>query len=308
MGGSVATGGSATTGGRAATEGTTAACERCATYGTPTQVGTVGVAALDSLSGLAVSRVQPDIIFAHNDHDRPIVYALDLQGHEHAQITLTDAGKSDSDFEDIAVGPCGTSTCVFLGDIGDNNAQRTQYAVVRFSQPTVPTTQGSTAMTPTYDRFPFVYDDGSHNAEGLMVSPDGTIYVVTKLAPGTGGRVSATGPSSVYRLPPSMTTSSVATATKVATLPVPAGADLAASAAAAHPCGLGFLLRTYDKVYEFTVPAGMGFEASFNTTPKVVATPDEPQSEGIDYRANGLGFITSGEGAGAPIMETDCAL
>jgi len=270
-------------------------------------VGTVGVAALDSLSGLAVSRVQPDIIFAHNDHDRPIVYALDLQGHEHAQITLTDAGKSDSDFEDIAVGPCGTSTCVFLGDIGDNNAQRTQYAIVRFSQPTVPTTQGSTAMTPTYDRFPFVYEDGSHNAEGLMVSPDGTIYVVTKLAPGTGGRVSATGPSNVYRLPLSMTTSSVATATKVATLPVPAGADLAASAAAAHPCGLGFLLRTYDKVYEFTVPAGMGFEASFNTTPKVVATPDEPQSEGIDYQANGLGFITSGEGAGAPIVETDCA-
>ena len=104
-----------------------------------------------------------------------------------------------------------------------------------------------------------------------------------------------------------MTTTSVATATKVATLSVPAGTDLAASAAAAHPCGLSFLLRTYDKVYEFTVPAGMGFEASFTTTPKVVATPNETQSEGIDYQANGLGFITSGEGASAPIMETDCA-
>lgn len=285
-------------------DATSPACGRCAAYGTPARTGTVGVAALDSLSGLAVSRLQPDIIFTHNDHDRPIVYALDLQGREHAQITLANA--TGTDFEDIAIGPCGATTCVYLGDIGDNNAQRTEYAVLRFPLPTVPAAPGATAMSPAYERFAFVYEDGSHNAEGLMVAPDGTIYVVTKVAPGTGGRVPASGPSSVYRLPASMTTTSVAKATKVATLTVPAGSDLAASAAAAHPCGLGFLLRTYDKVYEFTVPSGMGFEAAFTATPKVVATPTEPQSEGIDYRADGRGFLTSGEGASAPIMETGC--
>jgi hypothetical protein len=289
------------------TDSSVAACRRCTAYAPPVKVATVGVAALDSLSGLAVSRAQPDIIFVHNDRDRPVVYALDLQGRALAQMNLTGAGSTDSDFEDIAVGPCGAANCVFLGDIGDNNARRTQYAVYRFLLPTVPTTPGNTPMTPAYDRFAFVYEDGSHNAEGLMVSQDGTIYVVTKVAPGTGGRVPATGPSSVYRLPPSMTTTSMVTATKVATLSVPTGTDLAASAAAAHPCGLGFILRTYDKIYEFTVPPGKGFEASFTTTPQVVAMPDETQSEGIDYRADGLGFITSGEGTGAPIVETLCA-
>jgi hypothetical protein len=104
-----------------------------------------------------------------------------------------------------------------------------------------------------------------------------------------------------------MTTASVAMAVKVATLPVPAGADLAASAAAAHPCGLGFLLRTYDKVYEFTATAGMGFESAFKASPRVIAMPNEPQSEGIDYDVDGRGFITSGEGASAPIMRTTCA-
>jgi hypothetical protein len=287
------------------TDAAAAACGRCAAYGTPARAGTVGVAALDSLSGVAVSRAQPDIIFAHNDHDRPEVYALDLQGREHAQITLTNA--TGSDFEDIAVGPCGTGTCVFLGDIGDNNSQRTQYAILRFAQPTIPAAPGNTTLTPAYERFAFVYEDGSHNAEGLMVGPDGTLYVVTKVAAGTGGRVAATGPSTIYRLPANMSAAAMATATKVATLPVPAGTDLAASAAAAHPCGLGFVLRTYDKVYEFAVPAGKTFEAAFTATPKVVAMPTEPQSEGIDYRADGLGFVTSGEGAGAPIMQTDCA-
>jgi hypothetical protein len=114
--------------------------------------------------------------------------------------------------------------------------------------PAVPATPGITTLTPAYERFPFVYEDGSHNAEGLMVAPDGTIYVVTKVAPGTGGRVAATGPSTIYRLPASLSAASTA-----------------------------------------------------------VATPTEPQSEGIDCRADGLGFITSGEGAGAPIVQTGCA-
>jgi hypothetical protein len=265
----------------------------------------VGPSELNALSGLAVSRLQPDIVLTHNDHERAVVYALDLQGREHARITLE--GATATDIEDMAIGPCGAQTCVYLGDIGDNNAQRSEYALLRFSLPAVPASPGQAAMTAPFERFRFTYEDGSHNAEGLMVGPDGVVYVVTKLAPGSGGRVAATGPSSIYRLPSSMTTTSVARATKVATLTVPASGDLAASAAAAHPCGTSFLLRTYDRVYEFVSPAGMGFEAAFTAAPKMVAMPNEPQSEGIDYRADGRGFVTSGEGAAAPVVQTVCA-
>jgi hypothetical protein len=284
---------------------TPAECGHCTTYATPMKTGTVEPSELDALSGLATSRAQPEIVFTHNDHDRPVVYALDLQGHQHLRITLENAPSSD--IEDIAVGPCGAQTCVYLGDIGDNSAQRSEYAILRFLQPSVPDTAGTTAMTVTFERFRFTYDDGSHNAESLLVAPDGTLYVITKLAPGSGGKVTATGPSSVYRLPASLSTTTVAHATKVSTLTVPANGEFAASGAAAHPCGAGFLLRTYDKVYEFLTPNGASFEAAFSTTPKVIAMPDEPQSEGIDYRADGRGFVTSGEGAHAPIVLTACA-
>lgn len=281
-----------------------ATCGNCTTYAAPVQTGTVEPSELNALSGVAVSRSQPDIIFAHNDHDRAVVYALDLQGHLHARITLENA--TASDIEDIAVGPCGAQTCVVLGDIGDNAASRSEYAILRFVEPTVPTAAGNTAMTTTFERFRFSYEDGSHNAESLMVAPDGALYIVTKLAPGSGGNVAATGVSSVYKLPASIATSTVARATKVATLTVPASGDMATSAAAAHPCGQGFLLRTYNRVYEFLAPQGKSFEAAFTAPPTVVAMPDEPQSEGIDYRADGRGFVTSGEGARAPIMLTGC--
>jgi hypothetical protein len=283
------------------------ACDPCTAYAAPKQTGTVGASELDALSGLATSRAQPELFFAHNDHDRPVVYALDQQGQLHARITL--GGATASDIEDIAVGPCGTQTCVYLGDIGDNNAQRSEYAILRFVQPTVPSTPGSTAISTDYERFRFTYSDGSHNAESLMVAPDGTLYIITKLAPGSGGNVKASGPSSVYRLRANALNASVAaTAEKVATLSVPKSGEGAASAAAAHACGLGFLLRTYDRVYEYRIAAGQAFESAFGVEPAVVNMPVEPQSEGIDYLADGRGFVTSGEGSKAPIMLSACGM
>lgn len=265
----------------------------------------MGPSALRSLSGLAVSRSQPDLLFAHNDHDGPEVFVLDFEGREHARITLEDV--STTDIEDIAVGPCDDETCVFLADIGDNAAARDEYAILRFLAPMVSSGAGTLTLSVPAERLRFTYEDGSHNAESLMVAPDGTLYIVTKLAPGSGGNVAATGPSSVYRLPASITPNAVALATKVATLSVPQSGERALSAAAAHPCGEGFLVRTYDRVYEFLTPAGMGFEAAFQATPRLIESLEEPQSEGIDYRADGRGFVSSGEGTRAPIVGTSCA-
>lgn len=279
-------------------------CSLCAAYATPMQTGMVAQGELNALSGLAASREQPEIVFAHNDHDRPVVYALDLQGRLHARISLEQADATD--IEDIEVGPCGGASCVYLGDVGDNTRVRGEYGVLRFVEPTVPSEPGSTEMSVEFERFRFRYEDGSHNAESLMVGPDGTVYVVTKVAPGTGGSVVANGPSEVYRLEPPLSTTAVAVATKVATLPIPVTGEGAASAATAHPCGLAFLVRTYDRVYEFRAPAGQGFEAAFGVQPDMVVMADESQSEGISYRKDGRGFVTSGEGAQAPLFATDC--
>lgn len=279
-------------------------CASCVAYAAPMRSGAIASSELSALSGLAASRTQPDLFYAHNDHDRPIVYALDAQGALLARITLE--GAQAIDIEDIAVGPCGAESCIYLGDIGDNAAARDEYAILRLIEPTVPKGASAAALTSPFERQRFTYDDGSHNAEALMAGPDGNLFVVTKLAPGSGGRVPASGPSSVYRLSAPLSAASVAVATKVATLPVPADGDLAAAAAAAHPCGLGFLLRTYDKVYEFRIAEGAAFETAFAVAPVVVAMPDEPQSEGIAYRADGRGFLTAGEGLNAPIYATAC--
>jgi len=124
------------------------------------------------------------------------------------------------------------------------------------------------------------------------------VYVVTKLADGQA--------SSIYALPDPPLADALNVATKVADLPVPMAGDMAASAAAAHPCGTGFLVRTYNAVYEFRIPAGAPFADAFAVEPVALPAPDEPQSEGITYLPDGRGYVSAGESAGAPIYQALC--
>jgi hypothetical protein len=87
---------------------------------------------------------------------------------------------------------------------------------------------------------------------------------------------------------------------------VPRAANRAVSAAAAHPCGRGFVVRTYDTVFEFRIPLGAAFEDAFSVAAVEVPAASEPQSEAITYRPDGSAIITTGEGAAAPIYVTGC--
>src|SRR6185312_841476 len=70
------------------------------------------------------------------------------------------------DYEDIAVGPCAAGHCVFVADIGDNDALRPSCVLYRLPEPAK---LGSAELTP--EALPFVYPDGPHNAETLLVHP-----------------------------------------------------------------------------------------------------------------------------------------
>jgi hypothetical protein len=285
----------ATSDGAAADAG---ACTPCTSYAEPTVHAELQVTALSALSGIAASWRNPGVLFAHNDRARADVYALAPDGSLRAQYSLP--GAEPIDVEDIAVGPCPTGTCLYLADVGGNVSQRTEYAILRTEEPSVPSSGTAEPSAVAFDRLRFEYDDAANrNAEGLLVDPTtGAIYVVTKVADGQ--------PSDVYALPDPPLTDALNVATKVADLPVPRAGDMAASAAAAHPCGTGFLIRTYNAVYEFRIPAGAPFADAFAVAPATVPAASETQSEGISYLPDGRGYLSSGEGEGAPIYQTLC--
>jgi hypothetical protein len=149
---------------------------------------TMRLTGLPEASGLVVSRSTPGRLWAHNDSGKPEIFALDVNGKMTGSVSV--AGAALEDWEAMASGRCGSGTCLYIADIGDNSAERSEITIYRVPEPAK--TSGSTRVTGV---FRASYPDGPHDAEALLAAPDGTLYIVTK---------GDTGHVALYRFPREM--------------------------------------------------------------------------------------------------------
>ena len=99
------------------------------------------------------------------------LYAFDIGGN--FLKTLTVNGATNTDWEDLAVAACDEGTCVYIGDIGDNQETRSDLTIWR-----APLVDGDTLQAVACT---LAYADGkARDAEALLVFPDGSVRVVTK--------------------------------------------------------------------------------------------------------------------------------
>jgi|GEM_PF-1374371 len=154
-------------------------------YAEALATGKVDVPGLVEASGAVCSRLNPTVIWTHNDKGGlPEIFAIDQQGQSLATYSLNEA--IHLDYEDIAIGPGplpGTDY-LYVGDIGDKNkAERSHIVVYRIKEPVVSRKQVNSPVTGTLEVTPIrlKYPDMARNAEGLMSDPlTGDLYVVTK--------------------------------------------------------------------------------------------------------------------------------
>lgn len=274
-----------------------ATCSAGDTYApTFATLGSLTSTAIVEVSGLAASRVNPGVLWAHSENNANFVAISKANA---AVLGSYVAGVFPWDWEDVATGPCPAGSCIYMGDIGRASGHPPPapdtFAVYRMKEPNL--AAGQTSGTITGDRFPFKYPDSPQNAETLMVHPTtGDIYVVTKNG--------TTGISNVYKFPkPLPAPNTLSTLIKVASLTIPAGADNTyreVTAGAIHPCSNRFLLRTYRKVYEYRAPAGGTFEQAFAAAPVALTDTTEGQGESLEYEADGSGYFTMTERTAAP--------
>ncbi|MEV8375551.1 hypothetical protein AB0P21_22635 [Kribbella sp. NPDC056861] len=248
-------------------------------------------------SGLAASRINPNVQYLHSEKDRQTMVAVNT-GTAQVVGKYTVTIPNVFDWEDIATGPCPAGTCFFAGDIGtarDIPKPNGTSSVVRVKEPDL--AAGETSGTLTGDYFPYTMPGGPKNAEALLVHPvTGDIYVITK---------AESGISDVYKFPnplPAPGTSSLLTKVATLTLPTLAGdinyAQL--TAASIHPASNRFLVRTYRKVYEYRGTPGGSFESALTGTRVDLTDTSEGQGESIEYAADGSGYFTVSEATAAP--------
>jgi hypothetical protein len=282
-------------------------------------------------SAAAASAAQPGIFFTINDSGgEPVLFAFDSTGADRGAWRVSNA--RNVDWEAASVGPCaeadtgtGATTarprvaaprCVYIGDVGDNPRRRATSAIYRVSEPWA--LSADRALIPQAstgellaERLTFRYADGPHNVEAMYVSPDTTIYLITK--PRLADAAGRPRPALVFRIPAgAWARRDTAVAELADSLPaiVPGSAPLrVVTDAALSPDSRYVAVRTYVQVYVFAADPATG-RVRNSGPPGVcnVAGLRERAGEGVGWwGATGKLLLTS-EDRRSPLHVVACPL
>jgi hypothetical protein len=138
---------------------------------------------LREASGLAISRTQPGVIWAHNDSgDMPMLYAIDQKGTLLAKVAVLDAEAID--WEDIAGGPCpedgATSHCLYIADTGNNSRAREVLTIYVVHEPAISGEAPDQPQSVKAQSFRFRYPGEPEDTEAIALLPNGDVTIVSK--------------------------------------------------------------------------------------------------------------------------------
>lgn len=116
------------------------------------------------LSGLAISRADPTILWGHNDSGGgAVLYRIGLQGEDLGRVPIPEALAGD--WEDIAAFEDRDGPALLIGDVGDNLAMRSFVTLYAVRDP------GRGRAAPLLWRLNLSYPDGQHDCEAIAVDP-----------------------------------------------------------------------------------------------------------------------------------------
>jgi len=249
------------------------------------------------VSGIASSRRNPGVLWAHNDSGGgPDVYAVGDDGADLGRFRL--GGDATAvDWEDMTLGP-GPQDGVdhlYMGDIGDNRSERDEVVVYRVAEPQVDAVAAA-AATPAdgtiaaVDRLTLAYPDGAHDAETLLSDPvSGDLLVVSKQWDGEA--------SSVYRLPADAAPGAPGAPTVMERVGDVPGVDgQMATSGDVSADGSLVALRTYAHVLVWDREPGQTVAEALAGKPCEAPAPAEIQGEALAFTPDGQGYVTVAEG------------
>ena len=237
------------------------------------------LAGLSEASGLAVSRATPGRLWSHNDSGKPVIVALDSKGSVAGQVAID--GARVEDWEAMSSAPCAGGACLYIADIGDNDARRKEITIYRVPEP-----KGTSGSAQPDAVIRASYPDGAHDAEALLATPDGSLYLVTK---------GDTGHVALYRVPRDAKGAVKLESIGVISKDTPAS-DARITDGAISPDGEWVVLRTRSSLTFYR--AADFLKGNFKESRRVdLRSLGEPQGEAVAFGPSNTLYV-AGEGGG----------
>lgn len=252
----------------------------------------VKLARVPEASGVAVSRRMPGRFWTHNDSGQPVLFMFDARGALVGRLRLT--GATVVDWEAVSAGPCPSGDCLYVADIGDNNATRRQITVYRLTEPA-----DVNAATATAEAFHARYPDGPHDAETLLVAADGSLYIVTK---------GSAGPVAIYRFPRDLHAGEPPVELERIGQPRSSGRvrnDDQITDGAISADGARAVLRTHDALFFY--PTAQLLVGNWSAAEVVsIKYVGEPQGEGVALGGGNAVYLVGEGGGGGTFASLTC--
>jgi len=252
------------------------------------ELGTITDKDLDEASGLAASRINPGILWTHNDGDDGKIYALDLYGNIVAEYKIK--GAKPNDWEDMSIGPGPEDGkyYLYIGDFGDNVSIRNTKHIIRIPEPKIPDTKKKyKGKISDYDKISFTYANGNRDAETILIDPiDKSIYIVTKRE----RRVF------LYQLKYPQRTDKTYELSPVTQLHIGnTGFGRMITGGDISPNGLDILIKDYYQIFFFKREPDDTIKDALLQTPITLPYKKELQGEAICWDLAGLSYYTLSE-------------
>ena len=261
------------------------------------------------------SRRQPGIIFGLNDSgNQPQLFAFDSSGRGRGFWKVE--GATNRDWEAASLGPCvpadGKPSCIYIGDVGDNDARRTVVAIYRIAEPDAAAIESDDQQSiRVLDRLNIRYPDRAHDVEAMFVAPDGSLFLITKRRLLDAEKRAR--PALIFSLPGSAWDSSgVVIATLRDSLPhlIPGAAEgMQVNDASLSADGKLLAVRTYAEVFVFRVDS-MTYLPERGQSPALcsIRALKEEQGEGIAWWWDRRRLVLTSERRNAPFHVVECPL
>ena len=255
----------------------------------------LGNSRLTESSGLAASRRMPGLLWTLNDSGNPPeLFAIDSSGRDRGVFRVE--GAENRDWEALALARCGRTYCLYIAEVGDNNARYSSLKLYRVAEPARPEAPGGTVVP--NGTIELRYEDGPRDAEAILVTADQKVYLISKEKSG-GGRV-------YYLDRTAWDSPDVVTARFLQALPLPDGSQFQITDAALGLDGIEVAIRTYSYIFFFRL--GNGKLTLDPRRPRCYAAGLDIQGEGISWLKDGRLATTSERrsGLGGTISIVEC--